>query len=94
LFFQEYKDNSLPIPNFSDLPEGEKKIGSLLEKVIKDYHSNPINIKILESQRKEIQNLLVKFLKDFTTTYEDFYVVGTELSLSKELKLGKEIEGS
>ena len=92
LFFQEYKDNSLPIPNFSDLPEGEKKIGSLLEKVIKDYHSNPINIKILESQRKEIQNLLVKFLKDFTTTYEDFYVVGTELSLSKELELGKEIE--
>lgn len=92
LYFGEYKKIGKTIEKFSTLENGNLMIENLLQKVIEDYKSNPINLKILESQKSEIKNKIIRFLEYFTELYEDFSVCGTELELSSTI-LSKEESG-
>lgn len=75
------------IENFSSIENKKSLIEKILNDVISQYDSNPINKKILESQQSEIKKNLVNFLEFFTNKYQGFRVYGVEKEFSEKLDL-------
>ena len=75
------------IEDFRSMENKDSLIERILSDVINQYYSNPINKRILESQKSEIKKNLVNFLESFTKKYQGFKVYGVEKEFSEKLDL-------
>lgn len=75
------------IEDFRSMENKDSLIEKILSDVINQYYSNPINKRILESQKSEIKKNLVNFLESFTKKYQGFKVYGVEKEFSEKLDL-------
>lgn len=88
LFMKEYMENETPLPVLDNKgeftnPEAmfskiETYAQSAIEDFKQDFHDSPLVITMFTSQKQELTNTILSFLKEFLAKFGGYYVRGVE----------------